>query len=60
MTYIKEHSQELSDHVINQHIDLYVNNFSIDIGREGEKAVSALLLRAEAADYSPVRKEYTI
>jgi len=53
MTYIKEHSQELSDHVINQHIDLYVNNFSIDIGREGEKAVSALLLRAEAAGIIP-------
>jgi len=53
MTYIKEHSQELSDHVINQHIDLYVNNFSIDIGREGEKAVSALILRAEAAGIIP-------
>jgi 1,4-dihydroxy-6-naphthoate synthase len=39
MNYIKEHSQELSDDVINQHIDLYVNDFSIDVGDEGDRAV---------------------
>ncbi len=53
MTYIKEHSQELSDDVINQHIDLYVNNFSIDIGQEGEKAASELISRAEATGVIP-------
>jgi 1,4-dihydroxy-6-naphthoate synthase len=52
-TYIKDHSQELSDDVINKHIDLYVNNFSIDIGQEGEKAVSELISRAEAAGIIP-------
>jgi 1,4-dihydroxy-6-naphthoate synthase len=35
MSYIKEHSQELSDDVINQHINLYVNDFSIDVGEAG-------------------------
>lgn len=49
MDYIKQHSQELSDEVISQHIDLYVNNYSIDIGTEGEKAVNELLARAEVA-----------
>ncbi len=49
MHYIKQHSQELSDDVINQHISLYVNNYSIDMGEEGEKAVRELLLRAEDA-----------
>lgn len=53
LTYIKQHSQELSDDVINKHIDLYVNNFSIDIGREGERAVSELILRAEDAGVIP-------
>ncbi|MBI4849428.1 MAG: 1,4-dihydroxy-6-naphthoate synthase [Nitrospirae bacterium] len=49
MEYIKKHSQELSDDVINQHIDLYVNDYSLDIGAEGEKAVTELLSRAEEA-----------
>ncbi|RJQ50697.1 MAG: 1,4-dihydroxy-6-naphthoate synthase [Nitrospiraceae bacterium] len=49
MKYIKLHSQELSDDVINQHINLYVNDFSLDIGAEGEKAVRELLSRAEDA-----------
>ncbi len=57
ISYIKEHSQELSDDVINQHIDLYVNDFSIDVGQEGEKAVSELLSRAEDARIIPKSKQ---
>jgi 1,4-dihydroxy-6-naphthoate synthase len=57
MSYIKEHSQELSDDVIKQHIDLYVNDFSIDAGDEGEKAVNELLSRAEHAGIIPEIKQ---
>ncbi|MEW6602774.1 MAG: MqnA/MqnD/SBP family protein, partial [Nitrospirota bacterium] len=57
VSYIKEHSQELSDEVINQHISLYVNDFSIDIGRDGEKAVSELISRAEDAGIIPRAEE---
>ena len=53
MGYIKEHSQELSDGVIKDHINLYVNNFAIDIGDEGEKAVVELFSRAEDAGIIP-------
>lgn len=51
--YIKQHSQELSDDVINQHINLYVNDFSVDLGNEGEKAVRELLSRSEEAGIIP-------
>jgi 1,4-dihydroxy-6-naphthoate synthase len=54
--YIKEHSQELSDEVINRHIDLYVNDYSLDIGQHGEKAVKELLSRAENAGIIPGSK----
>ena len=47
MGYIKEHSQELSDGVIKDHINLYVNDFTIDVGEEGEKAIMELISRAE-------------
>ena len=53
LTYIKEHSQELSDDVIQQHINLYVNDFSLDIEKEGEKAIIELISRAESAGIIP-------
>lgn len=45
--YIKEHSQELDDSVIDEHINLYVNDYSIDIGDEGIMTVRKLLDMAE-------------
>lgn len=45
--YIKQHAQELEDHVIEQHINLYVNEYSLDIGNDGLSAVRELLRRAE-------------
>ncbi len=51
--YIKEHAQELDDEVIDSHINLYVNDFSVDLGDEGIKAVETLLHRAEARGLIP-------
>ena len=45
--YIKEHSQELDDSVIDEHIKLYVNDYSIDLGDDGIRAVRKLLDMAE-------------
>ncbi|MBF0234255.1 MAG: 1,4-dihydroxy-6-naphthoate synthase [Desulfamplus sp.] len=45
--YIKKHAQELDDHVIEQHINLYVNDFSKDIGEEGEAAIRMFFQKAE-------------
>ncbi len=41
--YVKQHSQEMEEEVMRQHIDLYVNNYSIDLGNEGKAAVKKLL-----------------
>jgi 1,4-dihydroxy-6-naphthoate synthase len=41
--YIREHAQEMSEEVMLKHIDLYVNNYSIDLGEKGVKAVKKLL-----------------
>ena len=45
--YIKAHARELDDEVIAEHIALYVNEFAVDIGPEGEAAVRELFRRAE-------------
>lgn len=40
--YVKSHSQEMSEQVMRQHIDLYVNDFTIDMGDTGRKAIAQL------------------
>ncbi|PNY80286.1 1,4-dihydroxy-6-naphthoate synthase [Deinococcus koreensis] len=45
-SYIREHALEMSDEVMQAHIDLYVNDFSLDVGPEGERAVKELRRRA--------------
>jgi 1,4-dihydroxy-6-naphthoate synthase len=40
--YVKNHAQELEDRVIDSHIALFVNNFSLSLGDEGRRAVAAL------------------
>ncbi len=47
--YVKSHAQEMDEQVMRQHIDLYVNNFSLDLGKEGHAAVDALMTAAQKA-----------
>lgn len=55
--YIKAHAQELTDSVIHQHIDLYVNDFSFDIGNQGEAAIAALFERARGRGILPKSRQ---
>lgn len=41
--FIKEHAQELEDEVIDKHIALFVNDYSLTLGDDGRRAVEALL-----------------
>ncbi len=40
--FTKSHAQELDDKVIESHIELFVNNYSIDLGEEGRRAIELL------------------
>ncbi len=42
-SYVKQHAQEMSEDVMRKHIDLYVNDFSLNIGANGKTAVRKLL-----------------
>ncbi|MDA8430603.1 MAG: 1,4-dihydroxy-6-naphthoate synthase [Geobacteraceae bacterium] len=53
-SYIREHSQEMSAEVCAAHIGLYVNDFSADLGAEGERAIACLMQRAEEAGIIPL------
>lgn len=54
LNYIKCHSQELDDSVIAQHINLYVNEYSIDLKEKGKQGLKELLTRAEKAGIIPL------
>jgi 1,4-dihydroxy-6-naphthoate synthase len=40
--YVKQHAQELDDRVIDSHISLFVNDYSLSLGDEGRRAVALL------------------
>lgn len=40
--YVKKYAMEISSDVIRQHIALYVNDYSLDLGEDGKTAVSTL------------------
>lgn len=40
--YVKQHAQELEDEVINRHIALFVNEYSLSLGDSGRAAMAAL------------------
>ncbi len=41
--YTRKHAQEMSEEVMRKHIDLYVNNYSLNLGQEGRAAVEKLM-----------------
>lgn len=56
--YVMAHAQEMDEDVAKAHIDLYVNEFTANLGDEGYEAIRALLGRAAANDLVPeVRSE---
>jgi 1,4-dihydroxy-6-naphthoate synthase len=51
--YVLEHAQEMEPDVVAQHIALYVNEFTEDLGDEGYAAIRTLLDRAAAEGLVP-------
>jgi len=51
--FVREHAQEMSEDVMRRHIDLYVNEYSVDLGADGRRAVAALFERATATGLVP-------
>ncbi|MEU2899093.1 1,4-dihydroxy-6-naphthoate synthase [Streptomyces sp. NPDC001273] len=51
--YVMEHAQEMDPAVADQHIGLYVNEFTAGLGEDGYAAVRGLLTRAAAEGLVP-------
>ena len=44
--YVKCHAQEMEKEVVDAHISLYVNDYSISLGKKGRKAVELLFKKS--------------
>jgi 1,4-dihydroxy-6-naphthoate synthase len=49
MPYVRDHAVEMNEEVMRAHIELYVNEFTEDLGENGRAAVHALFSRAHDA-----------
>jgi 1,4-dihydroxy-6-naphthoate synthase len=57
LPFVRAHAQAMSDDVMYKHIDLYVNEYSVDLGPDGRRAVEVLFDRARTSGVIPVMKE---
>jgi len=53
LAYVRAHSQEMDPAVCKAHIELYVNDFTLEYGPEGEEAIVRLLESAAGRDVVP-------
>ena len=53
LPFVRAHAQEMSEEVMYKHIDLYVNEYSVDLGPEGRRAVELLFEKARATGIIP-------
>jgi 1,4-dihydroxy-6-naphthoate synthase len=57
LPFVRAHAQAMSDEVMYKHIDLYVNDYSVDLGAEGRRAVAVLFDRAKRSGVIPALRE---
>jgi 1,4-dihydroxy-6-naphthoate synthase len=43
MPFVRQHAQAMDESVMKKHIDLYVNQFTLDLGADGRRAIDALI-----------------
>ena len=53
LPFVRANAQEMSEDVMYQHIDLYVNEYSVDLGDDGRRAVEVLFDRARSVGVIP-------
>jgi 1,4-dihydroxy-6-naphthoate synthase len=53
LEYMQSNAQEMSKDVMMQHVDLYVNKYSIDLGIEGKEAITQMFNLAQEKEIIP-------
>ena len=53
LPYVKKYAQEMNEQVMMQHIELYVNQYSVDLGKKGKNAIKMLFDMAQKKQIIP-------
>ena len=53
LPYVRAHAQEMSEEVMYKHIDVYVNQYSVNLGSEGRRAIELMFTRANTLGLIP-------
>jgi len=57
LEFIKSHAQEMSIEVMYKHIELYVNKYSVELGKEGRSAIEIMFKKAQDMGFIPKTKK---
>ena len=57
LPFVRVNAQSMSDEVMYKHIGLYVNEYSVDLGLDGKRAVALLFERARSTGVIPAIRE---
>ncbi len=61
--YVQQHAQSMNDDVLRKHIELYVNNYSLELGAEGKKAIEelyAVYIKQSPGSYTRNRSSFSL
>jgi 1,4-dihydroxy-6-naphthoate synthase len=58
MPFVRQHAQAMEDAVMQAHIDLYVNSYTIDLGQEGRDAVMSMFRIAHEKGITPAYRAH--
>ena len=53
VAFMKQYAQEMNEEIMQKHINLYVNNYSLDLGEKGKSAIKRLYEEAEEINGFP-------
>ncbi|MGB0932522.1 MAG: menaquinone biosynthesis family protein, partial [Chitinophagales bacterium] len=53
LSYVSQYAQEMNPSVMMQHIGLYVNKYSVDLGKKGQEAITQLFQTAQTKNIIP-------
>ncbi|MEI7829317.1 MAG: 1,4-dihydroxy-6-naphthoate synthase [Prolixibacteraceae bacterium] len=57
LPFVRQHAQSMEEEVMRNHIQLYVNDFSVDLGTKGKEAITTLYEKSTEKQIFPTLKD---
>ena len=57
LPFVRQHAQSMDEEVMRNHIQLYVNDFSVDLGTKGKEAITTLYEKSTEKQIFPALKD---